>query len=47
MPSSTTFESADVNGGFTEVAGRYGETLAGLIRRVADYPISIGSLPKL
>ena len=41
------YETADVDGGFTEVAGRYGETLAGLIRRVADYPITIRILPKL
>jgi choloylglycine hydrolase len=38
------FETADADGGFTEVAGRYGETLAGLIQRVADYPMRVGVL---
>lgn len=38
------FETADADGGFTEVAGRYGETLAGLIQRVANYPMRMGVL---
>jgi glyoxylase-like metal-dependent hydrolase (beta-lactamase superfamily II) len=38
------FEAADADGGFTHVAGRHGETLDGLIRRVAGYPVAIGAL---
>ncbi len=38
------FEIADSDGGFTDLAGRHGATLANLIQRVADYPVAMGIL---